>query len=182
MTRCSWVDEKDAEYVAYHDHEWGVPVHDDRLLFEMLALETFVAGLSWQCVLHKRTAFKRAFDDFNPSLVAKYDTKKVAELLANSALIRHKGKIEATISNAKAFLQIQSEWGSFDKYLWYWTDGKTIQSDGVETKSALSDKVAKDLKHRGMKFTGSTTIFAYLCAIGVITAHQKSCDFKQFTT
>lgn len=178
MSRCSWVDEKDAEYTAYHDYEWGVAVYDDRLLFEMLVLETFVAGLSWQCVLHKRQAFIQAFDNFNVEKVAKYDTDKINELLADKNLIRHRGKIEAAVINAQVFQKIQAQWGSFYKYLWHWTDGKTIQSDGFEVKSALSDKIAKDLKKRGMKFTGSICVFSYLAAVGVINAHQDCC-FKK---
>ncbi len=175
MIRCNWCDEKDALYIAYHDKEWGLPVHDDLLLFEMLILESFVAGLSWQCVLHKRNAFKRAYDNFNPQTVAKYDEDKISLLKADPDLIRHEGKIRAAVTNAKVFRNIQTEFGSFDKYLWHWTNGKTLQSDGKETKSALSDKISKDLRTKGMKFIGSTTVFAYLCAVGVINAHQKNC-------
>lgn len=148
MTRCSWCDEKDELYVAYHDNEWGVAVHNDRLLFEMLVLESFVAGLSWQCVLHKRQAFRQAFDNFNPQAVAQYDGAKIAALKANPALIRHEGKIRASITNAQSFLKIQTEFGSFDKYLWNWTSGEPHQSDGQETKSTLSDTISKDLKKR----------------------------------
>ncbi len=177
--RCSWVDVNDIAYINYHDHEWGIPVHDDKLLFETLVLETFVAGLSWQCVLHKRQNFRQAFDDFNVAIISQYKDTKISSLLNNKNIIRHKGKIEATIKNAQVFQKIQSEWSSFNNYLWHWTNGMTVLSGGNETTSPLSDRIAKDLKKRGMKFTGSVTIFSYLCAIGVINAHQKTCYCKK---
>ena len=177
--RCSWVDLKDKEYIHYHDFEWGIPVHEERLLFEMLILEGFQAGLSWQCVLHKRKNFRLAFDNFDAEKIANYDENKVSELMQNKNLIRHSLKIKSAVKNAKIFLTIQKEFGSFDTYIWNWTKGKTVMSDGSETKSELSDQISKDLKKRGMSFVGTTIIYAYLCAIGIINAHEKSCDFKK---
>ena len=177
--RCSWVDLKDSEYIHYHDFVWGVPVHNDRLLFEMLILEGFQAGLSWQCVLHKRKNFKKAFDDFDVQKVALYNEKKVDELTQNMGLIRNRLKIKSAIQNAQIFIKIQKEFSSFDKYIWSWTKGKIISADGHETQSELSDKISKDLKKRSMNFVGSTIIYAYLCAIGIINAHDKKCDFKR---
>ena len=176
--RCSWVDLKDKDYVYYHDHEWGSPVHDDKLLFEMLILEGFQAGLSWQCVLHKREHFKISFDHFNAKKIANYDVKKLEGLLQDKDLIRNRLKMKAAIKNAQIFLKIQEEFGSFNTYIWGWTKGKTIISDGNETMSELSDKISKDLKKRGMNFVGTTIIYAYLCAIGIINAHEKRCDFR----
>lgn len=176
--RCRWVDLTDPEYIHYHDCEWGVPVHSDRLLFEMLCLESFQAGLSWQCVLHKRENFRKAFDNFDAKKIALYDNEKVTQLMQNKGLIRHKLKIKASIQNAKVFLEIQKEFGSFDQYIWMWTQGKTIKSDGAQTRSELSDQISKDLKKRGMSFVGTTIIYAYLCAVGIINAHDKTCDFK----
>ena len=176
--RCSWVDLIDKEYIHYHDHEWGIPVHNDQKLFEMLILEGFQAGLSWQCVLHKRENFRIAFDDFDVKKVANYDEKKEAQLIQNKGLIRHKLKIHASIKNAKSFLNIQKEFGSFNKYIWGWTKEKVILPKGSETRSDLSDQISKDLKKHGMSFVGTTIIYAYLCAIGIINAHEKMCDFK----
>ena len=175
--RCSWVDLKDADYIHYHDCEWGVPVYDDRLLFEMLILECFQAGLSWQCILHKRENFKKAFDNFDAKKITFYNEDKINKLVQNKGLIRHRLKINATIKNAKAFLEIQKEFGSFKQYIWGWTKEKILTSDGVATKSKLSDKISKDLKKRGMSFVGSTIIYSYLCAIGIINAHDKNCTF-----
>ena len=177
--RCFWVDLKDKEYITYHDHEWGVPVHEERLLFEMLILEGFQAGLSWQCVLHKRKNFKEAFDNFDAKKVALYDKEKIEQLFQNKGLIRHKLKIISAIKNASVFLKIQKEFGSFDKYIWGWTNRKIIQADSTQTRSELSDKISKDLKKRGMSFVGSTVIYSYLCAIGIINAHDKNCDLKK---
>lgn len=178
--RCSWVDLKDRDYIHYHDCEWGVPVHDERLLFEMLILEGFQAGLSWQCVLHKRDNFKKAFDYFDVKKVANYDEKKVSELLQDKGLIRHPLKIKGSINNAKVFLEIQKEFSSFNRYIWSWTKGKTIIADGSKTRSELSDTISKDLKKRGMNFVGSTIIYSYLCAVGIINAHEKKCFLKKY--
>ena len=172
--RCSWVEGKEDIYIRYHDEEWGIPKYDDKILFEMLILESFQAGLSWITILKKREAFKKAFDDFDLDKIADYDENKVNELLENKAIIRHKGKIEATITNAKVFKEIQLEYESFSNYIWDFNNGKIIKSE-YKTKSELSDKVAKDLKKRGMKFVGSTTIYSYLEAIGIINNHEKDC-------
>ena len=177
--RCSWVDSKDKEYIAYHDTEWGVPVHNERTLFEMLILEGFQAGLSWQCVLHKRENFRLAFDNFDVKKVALYDEKKMKKLMQNKGLIRHKLKIAGAIKNAKVFLEIQKEFGLFDAYIWHWTKRNIVSADGTQTRSELSDKISKDLKRRGMSFVGTTIIYAYLCAIGIINAHERECDFKR---
>lgn len=175
-SRCSWVNMGNPVYIAYHDDEWGVPVHDDRLLFEMLVLESFVAGLSWECVLNKRAAFRAAFDNFDVKAVAKYDSTKVAELLQNTGIIRHKAKIESAINNAAMFMKIQQEFGSFDTYLWRWVDGKPVIGDGMLiTHTPLSGTIAKELKSRGFKFLGSTTIYAYLQAVGVVNDHALDC-------
>lgn len=177
--RCSWLDEKDPVYVKYHDTEWGVPVHDDRKLFEMLILEGFQAGLSWQCVLHKREAFCQCFENFNVQNVAKFNEEKVEQLAKNPAIIRNRLKIKSAIINAQIFIKIIQEFGSFDRYLWGWTKGQILKSDGIETRSDLSDQISKDLKKRGMKFVGTTIIFSYLCAVGVIEAHTPECDFRR---
>lgn len=174
--RCFWANPKNPLYVAYHDEEWGVPCHDDRVLFEMLILEGFQAGLSWECVLNKRAAFWEAFDNFDVQKVVKYDENKVSELSANAKIIRNKLKINASIANARSFIQIQQECGSFDRYIWGFTDGKVIDEPcDLRTTSPLSDTISKDLKKRGMKFVGSTVIYSYLQAIGVINGHLEGC-------
>lgn len=177
MQRCSWVDEKSDIYVKYHDEEWGVPKHDDRELFELLVLESFQAGLSWLTVLKKREAFREAFDNFDVEKVAKYDDKKVAELLENPQIIRSKSKINSAIGNAKIFIEIQHEFGSFSNYIWGFTDNKVIKNTTGElfVSSPLSDKVSKDLKSRGMKYVGTVIIYSYLQAIGVLNDHEKGC-------
>ena len=174
--RCFWANPKNPLYIAYHDEEWGMPCHDERLLFEMLILEGFQAGLSWECVLNKREAFREAFDQFDVQKVLKYDESKFAELAANTKIIRNRLKIQASVSNARAFVKIQEEYGSFDKYIWSFTDGKVIYEPcDIRTTSPLSDTVSKDLKKRGMKFVGSTVIYSYLQAIGVINGHLEGC-------
>lgn len=177
MQRCSWVDEKSEIYVKYHDEEWGVPKYDDRELFELLVLESFQAGLSWLTVLKKREAFREAFDNFDVEKVAKYDDKKVAELLENPQIIRSKSKINSAIGNAKIFIEIQHEFGSFSNYIWGFTDNKVIKNTTGElfVSSPLSDKVSKDLKSRGMKYVGTVIIYSYLQAIGVLNDHEKGC-------
>lgn len=178
MNRCKWVNLKNQIYIDYHDKEWGVPTHDDRLLFELLVLESFQAGLSWECILNKRENFKEAFSNFDVLKVSKYDDKKVANLLNNKNIVRNRLKIEAAINNAKVFINIQKEYGSFDKYIWHFTNGSVIKntSDIFNTTSPLSDKVSKSLKDYGMKFVGSTIIYSYLQAIGVINDHEITCD------
>ena len=172
--RCSWCNLKNPLYVAYHDNEWGVPVYDDRKLFEMLLLETFQAGLSWECVLNKREAFRKAFDDFDYTLIAAYDKAKLDSLMADSGIIRNRLKINAAVTNARIFMNIQQEKGSFSDYLWSFTSGKTIRETGF-TRSPLSDAVSKDLRTRGMKFVGTTIIYSYLQAVGIINSHNCHC-------
>lgn len=172
--RCGWANPKNEAYLRYHDEEWGVPVHDDRKLLEMLVLEGFQAGLSWECVLNKREAFRQAFDDFDLEKVCGYDEARLEKLKDNPEIIRNKRKIQAETGNAKVFREIQKEFGSFDHYLWHWTEGKVIYEKGVSS-SALSDRISADLKRRGMKFVGTTIIYAYLQAVGVIYSHEEGC-------
>ena len=171
--RCTWAG-NDEIYILYHDEEWGVPTHDDRMLFEMLVLESFQAGLSWITILKKRENFKEAFDDFDVEKVANYDDDKVEELRLNEGIIRHKGKIASAINNARVFIEIQKEFGSFDEYIWGFTDGEIIKAEFL-TESDLSKTISKDLKKRGMKFVGPTIIYSYLESIGVIDNHQEDC-------
>lgn len=177
MKRCNWLNLNNPLYVQYHDCEWGVPVHDDNKLFELLLLESFQAGLSWECVLNKRAAFRLAFDNFNADKIANYNEPKIEKLLANKNIIRNKLKIKASITNAKVFKLIQKEFGSFASYIWHFTNNKIIYEEyTLRTTSLLSDQISKDLISRGMKFVGSTIIYSYLQAIGVINAHGKECD------
>lgn len=179
MNRCKWVNLKNKIYVDYHDNEWGKEEHDDRMLFELLILEGFQAGLSWECILNKREYFREAFDNFDYIKISKYDSRKTDELLNNQNIIRNKLKINAAVANAKVFIEIQKEFGSFDKYIWSFTSGKVIKNmdDNLKTTSKLSDKISKDLKKHGMKFVGSTIIYSYLQAIGIIEDHELNCDF-----
>ena len=179
MKRCSWVDVSDEEYIRYHDSEWGVPVYDDRLLFEMLVLEGFQAGLSWQTILKKREDFKWAFDNFDVQKVASYDAEKIETLVKNSRIIRHRLKIKAAVLNAQIFIQLQKEWGSFSNYLWHWTSGNILMGDGTQVRNELSDDISADLKKRGMKYVGSVIIYSYLQAVGVIDDHQLCCSFRK---
>ena len=178
MNRCKWVNLNNKIYVDYHDNEWGKEEHDDRMLFELLVLEGFQTGLSWECVLNKREYFREAFDDFDYIKIIKYNDKKINELLNNQNIIRNKLKINAAITNAKVFIDIQKEVGSFDKYIWSFTNGKVIKNmdDNLKTTSKLSDEISNDLKRRGMKFVGSTIIYSYLQAIGIIDDHELNCD------
>lgn len=171
--RCSWVTE-DEIYIKYHDEEWGIPTHDDKELFEMLVLESFQAGLSWITILKKRENFKKAFDNFDVLKVSSYDDNKVNELLENKGIIRHKGKINSAINNAQIFIEIQEEFGSFDNYIWDFTDREIIKAEYL-TESDLSKEISKDLKKRGMKFVGPTIIYSYLESIGIIDNHEKDC-------
>ena len=161
-------------YVAYHDSEWGIVQYDDQSLYELLILETFQAGLSWETILNKRHNFRNAFDGFDPNLIQHYDKEKVQSLMENPGIIRNRRKIDAAISNARVFLEIQKEWDSFSNYIWHFTDGRTIFETG-KTHSELSDAVSKDLKQHGMKFVGTTVIYSYLQAIGVLYSHEPSC-------
>ena len=173
IERCSWAGD-DEIYIRYHDEEWGVPTHDDRELFEMLVLESFQAGLSWITILKKRENFRKAFDGFDVEKVARYGEAKVEELRQNEGIIRHKGKISSAINNAQIFIEIQKEFGSFDKYIWGFTDGEIIKAE-FKTESELSKNISKDLKKRGMKFVGPTIIYSYLESIGIIDNHQENC-------
>ena len=173
-TRCWWANPKNETYIHYHDAEWGVPVYDDHKLFEMLVLESFQAGLSWECVLNKREAFRKAFDDFDLETVCAYDEKKIASLIENPEIIRNRLKIQAAVNNAKVFRRLQEEYGSFSDYLWHWTNGEVIYEIG-KSSSPLSDAVSKDLKRHGMKFVGTTIIYAYMQAVGVIFSHDEEC-------
>ncbi len=177
LKRCSWVNPKDPDSIQYHDTEWGIPVHSDRKLFEMLILECFQAGLSWSCILHKREAFRRAFDEFDPEIIANYPASKVEQLLQDPGIVRNRRKIAAAIVNAKVFLAIQREWTSFDRYLWHFTEGKTIVETG-KVSSPLSDQVSRDLRKRGMKFVGTVIIYSYLQAVGIINSHEDGCHFQ----
>lgn len=174
MQSCSWLNLNNPLYVKYHDEEWGVPVYDDHKLFEMLLLESFQAGLSWECVLNKREAFKKAFDNYNYKKIKDYNEEKQKELMNNKNIIRNKRKISATIKNAKIFMEIQKEYNSFSNYLWHFTNNKIIYETG-KTTSTLSDQISKDLKKRGMSFVGTTIIYSYLQAIGMINSHEKNC-------
>lgn len=175
--RCFWVNMKNPAYIHYHDTEWGVPLHTDKKLFEFLLLETFQAGLSWECILNKREAFQRAFDGFDYHAISQYTEEKITELLQDPGIIRNRLKVRAAIENAKVFIQIQEEYGSFDAYIWGFTKGKVIDEPcDLRITSPLSDQVSMDLKQKGMKFVGSTTIYSYLQAIGVINGHMPGCD------
>ena len=177
MRRCSWVNLNNSLYIRYHDLEWGKPHYDDNYLFELLILESFQAGLSWECILNKRESFRIAFDNFDYKKISEYNEHKIEELCNNKNIIRNRLKINASIKNAKVFIQIQKEFGSFSKYIWHFTDGKIIKNidNKFKTKSALSDLISSDLKSRGMKFVGSTIIYSYLQAIGVIDDHELNC-------
>ena len=173
-TRCRWCNLKNPLYVAYHDNEWGIPVQDDEKLFELLLLESFQAGLSWECVLNKREHFRKAFDGFDLQKICDYDEEKIRSLLQNPNIIRNRLKIRAAVNNAKIFREIQKEYGTFERYLRRFTDGKTIYEND-RTFSPLSDRLSADLKKRGMKFVGTTIIYSYLQAIGIINAHETNC-------
>ena len=166
--------------IHYHDTEWGVPLHDDRKLFEFLVLDAFQAGLSWAIVLRKREGFRKAFSNFEPHKVAKHDARKVKSLLADAGIIRNRLKIEATIANARAFLAVQREFGSFDRYIWQFTGGKTKRNrwhtlSQIPSRSAESDAMSKDLKARGFRFVGSTICYAFMQAAGLINDHLVGC-------
>ncbi len=177
MKRCHWVDENSSIYIKYHDEEWGIPKYDDKELFELLVLESFQAGLSWITVLKKREDFRIAFDNFDVKKVASYDETKVNELLNNEKIIRSRGKINSAINNAKIFIDIQKEFGSFTNYIWGFTNNQVVKnsSDVLPVSTPLSDKISKDLKKRGMKYVGTIIIYSYLQAIGVVDDHEKDC-------
>ncbi|TLY65047.1 MAG: DNA-3-methyladenine glycosylase I [Gammaproteobacteria bacterium] len=177
--RCWWARGADADYVRYHDEEWGRPVHDDRLLFEMLTLEGAQAGLSWSTILRKRAGYRRAFADFEPRKVARFDARRRTALRRDAGIVRNRLKIESTVSNARAFLALQREFGSFDRYLWSYVAGKPIvnrpRSGAVPSRTPLSDQVSRDLVKRGFRFVGTTIVYAFLQAVGVVNDHARDC-------
>jgi DNA-3-methyladenine glycosylase I len=178
IIRCPWA--IGDEYVQYHDREWGVPVHDDRLLFEFLILEGAQAGLSWSTILKKRENYRLAFDHFDPTVVARYDKRKQKALLRNPGIVRNRLKIESTITNARAFLAVQQELGSFDKYVWGFVDGGPLQNarrslKEVPARTRESDAMSKDLKRRGFRFVGSTICYAFMQAVGMVNDHLIDC-------
>jgi DNA-3-methyladenine glycosylase I len=179
VKRCGWVNE-DPLYRDYHDKEWGVPVRDDRLLFEFLILEGAQAGLSWYTVLRKRENYRAAFDNFIPEKIARYSDKKIAKLLENPGIIRNRLKINATVLNAKKFLEVQKEWGSFSKYIWHFVDNKPLKNkrkslSDVPARTEISDVMSKDLKKRGFKFIGTTICYAFMQAVGMVDDHVMGC-------
>jgi DNA-3-methyladenine glycosylase I len=178
--RCRWAQNGDTETVHYHDEEWGRPSHDDTHLFEMLILEGAQAGLSWSTILHKREAYRRAFARFDPREVARFDARRRSALLRDAGIVRNRLKIESTVTNARSYLEVQREFGSFDRYLWSFVDGRPIvnrpAAAGVLPASTpLSDRVAKDLKNRGFRFVGTTIVYAYLQAVGLVNDHSRAC-------
>ncbi len=180
ISRCPWVDQAKPEYVDYHDREWGVPVHDDRLLFEFLVLEGAQAGLSWYTVLRKRENFRIAFDNFEPEKVAGYDEHKIQELLGNTGIIRNRAKILAAVNNARRFLEIKEEFGSFDAYMWAFVGDRPIVNElkalsDYPATSRESDEMSKDLRKRGFKFVGSTICYAHMQATGMVNDHSMDC-------
>jgi DNA-3-methyladenine glycosylase I len=179
VERCGWAT-SDPLYVEYHDTEWGVPEHDDRKLFEMLILEGAQAGLSWITILRRRDGYRRAFDNFDPAVVAAYDEPKVESLLQDTGIVRNRAKVRSTIANARSFLEIQRAAGSFDSYLWSFVDGQPVINawpalGQVPASTPLSDAISKDLKRRGFSFVGSTIVYAYLQATGVVNDHVRTC-------
>ena len=180
--RCGWAN-KDSER-EYHDNEWGVPSHDDSYIFEMLILEGFQAGLSWVTILNKRENFRKAFDNFDYNKIKDYKQDKIDELLKNDGIVKNKLKVNSTVENAKAFIKVQEEFGSFDKYIWGFVNNKQIVNKWKDmkelpAKTELSDKISKDMKKRGFKFVGSTIIYSYLQAVGIIDDHIVTCSFKK---
>ena len=172
--RCKWCNLKNPLYIEYHDKEWGVLNLDEKYLYEMLILEMFQAGLSWECVLNKRESFRKSYDNFDIDKICLYDEEKIKELVSNQNIIRNKLKINASINNSRIFKEIQKEYGSFKKYLLSFSNEK-IFYEVVKTTNDLSDKISKDLIKRGMKFVGSLIIYSYLQAIGIINSHEKNC-------
>ncbi len=179
ITRCGWC-LSDPIYIDYHDHEWGVPVHDDRKLFEFLILEGAQAGLSWLTILKRREGYRKAFADFDPEIVARFDQAKIEELLQDTGIIRNKLKVNSAVTNAQAFLKVQEEFGSFDTYIWQFTDGKQIVNQlrtlkDILPRTPISDTMSKDLIKRGFKFVGSTIIYAHMQATGMVNDHIVDC-------
>lgn len=180
IKRCFWANPENENYIKYHDKEWGKPVYDDHKLLEMLILESFQAGLSWECILNKRENFRKAFDNFELEKICNYTEEKIEELRQDEGIIRNRLKIKASIKNSKIFKEIQKEYGSFSNYIWHFTNNEVIYEIG-KTNSKLSDTISKDLKKRGMSFVGTTIIYSYLQAVGVIYSHEKGCFlYKEF--
>ncbi|HEY0347647.1 MAG TPA: DNA-3-methyladenine glycosylase I [Pyrinomonadaceae bacterium] len=176
LRRCHWASTDLS--IAYHDREWGVPVHDDRTLFEFLILEGAQAGLSWETILRKRDNYRRAFDDFAPAKVARYDQRRMAKLMSNEGIIRNRLKVNSAVENAKAFLVIQKEFGSFDKYVWRFVNGKPLKrkrSAPIQATTSDSDALSRDLKQRGFKFVGSTICYSFMQAVGMVNDHEVTC-------
>jgi len=182
-TRCGWC-LKEPIYIQYHDEEWGKPVHDDKLLFEFLLLESFQAGLSWLTVLKKRDNFRKSFVNFDAKKVSKFDAEKVEKLMLDAGIIRNRLKIEAAVNNAKRFLEIQKEFGSFDKYIWSFTEGEPLINypktlSELAAKTEISDTMSKDMIKRGFKFIGSTICYAFMQAVGIVDDHVEDCWRKK---
>lgn len=182
MIRCPWCESSDL-YRKYHDEEWGKPIYDDRTHFEFLVLESAQSGLSWITILKKRENYRVEYDNFNPEIVALYGEEKILKMLDNPGIVRYRKKIESSISNAKEFLKIQKEFGSFNEYIWSFTEKKIIKNSWknlseLPAKTELSDIIAKDLKKRGFKFLGSTTVYSYLQAVGIVNDHLLECQFR----
>jgi DNA-3-methyladenine glycosylase I len=180
LNRCAWANPKNPLYLHYHDHEWGVPCHDENTLFEMLNLEGAQAGLSWETILNKRAHYRVVFDQWDAEKIAAYDADKVAALLADPGIVRNRLKVAATITNAKAYLRLREEWGSLDAYLWHFVNGQPIINSvaslrEIPAKTALSDQISKDLSKRGFKFVGSTIIYAYMQSMGLVNDHTHQC-------
>ena len=175
IKRCPWCNLKNPLYISYHDNEWGIPNHQDKELYELLILESFQAGLSWECILNKREAFRKCYDNFDIDKVIKYDSSKIEELLNNKDIVRNRLKIKASINNSIIFKSIQKEYSSFANYVWSFTNNKVIKEDYYTVRNNLSDTISKDLKKRGMTFVGTTIIYSYLQAIGIISSHHKDC-------
>jgi len=178
--RCAWASSLDADYTRYHDEEWGRPVHDDRRLFEMITLEGAQAGLSWSTILRKRARYRRQFASFDPRKVAGFDARRRAVLMRDPGIVRNRLKIESTVTNAQAFLRVQKEFGSFDRYLWGFVDGRPViqlraAGERLPASTDLSDRISKDLKKRGFRFVGTTIVYAFLQAVGVVNDHGRDC-------
>jgi len=179
-TRCAWANPDNPLYLSYHDDEWGIPVHDDRQLFEMITLEGAQAGLSWETILNKREGYRKLFGGFDIEKVARFSEKKVEKLLQNPAIIRNRLKVESTVTNAQAFIAVQEEFGSFDAWLWNYVEGEPIQNawkslSELPASTPLSDQLSKDLKKRGFRFVGSTICYAFMQAVGMVNDHQTDC-------
>jgi len=179
MERCAWAGD-DPLYVRYHDEDWGVPVHEDRTHFEFLVLESAQAGLSWITILRRRESYRKLYDQFDPRIVAEYDEKKIEALLGDTGIIRNRMKVESSVNNARRFLEVQEEFGSFDRYLWDFVGGKPVvncwsEMSQIPASTELSDRVSKDLKKRGFRFIGTTIMYAHLQAVGLVNDHLRSC-------